>query len=289
VDRFVPFMSAISSPTSRPRILSNGSYASTSFKFDSVSLDWARPDVAERMGLPLEDLRGERVLFPGIFNQLEGYLCLDTLEEMARQSEEFGEIDTKTRGKESDRVTTRTVKSKYFVHNGGRFDLEFFLMHEKFLNERGWYMSTFRRKGKLYFIDFTKTTETSSKEISKILASRGRSAKKINQVEYKMSLRDSLLILPMSQASLCKSFKVNTPKGSHPYSFISPLNLYKEVESWAIPNDSWTLGCPEDLPASVNLLEFYKEYNISDTEGLYKCLAIFFRMLTANTSIDFST
>lgn len=288
-DRFVPFMSAVTSPTSRPRILSNGSYASKSFKFESVAIDWARPEVAERLGLSLEDIRSEKVLFPGILSELESNLCLDTLNEMARQSEEFGEVDTKTRGKGDDKITTRTVTSKYFVHNGGRFDLEFFLKYENFLNKNGWFMTTFRRKGKLYYIDFTKTQEIKSEEISKILAKRSRSAKKIENVEYKMSLRDSLLILPMGQAQLCKSFKVDTPKGSHPFEFITPVNLYQNVETWSIPDSSWTLGVPENLPATIKLDEFYKTYNISDTEGLYKCLAIFFRMLTANTGIDFSS
>ena len=73
------------------------------------------------------------------------------------------------------------------------------------------------------------------------------------------------------------------------FKFITPINLYsKNLETFTIPEDAWTLGQPAGLGATINLLEFYKTYNISDCEGLYKCMAIFMRMLSAHTRVDFT-
>lgn len=185
------------------------------------------------------------------------------------------------RGEEPRWVTRRYCD--YYVHNGGGFDFTFFKHAEDIINQyTGYYITKFERKGKIYSLSFSRN-ETGIK----------RKKKQTERITT-IVMKDSLNLLPFSQKVITKSFNVMTKKGTHPFKFISPQNLYTKVSEYDVrftdlmDPSNWTDGVPDDVAdtGEVDLFQLYKEYNISDTQGLYQSLAIFFRMLSTNGNID---
>lgn len=252
----------------RPQILSNGAYNPKSFYLNNRVSHLLSDGHAEALGVDPIQLRAVWSS-PAILPRLEDELALTTVEQMREESE----AGLNTYSVKSEKVEGRVGKievlksyARFYVHNGGKFDMEFFLRSEKRLNDAGWYISVTRRKNVLYRLVFTKRVDKPPFVATgnESLADRAKWVVQPDVREYNLELRDSMLILPMGQSGLCKSFKVDTPKGTHPYSFVNPSNLYTEIESFAIPDSAWTLGPPDNLGLTINLFNYYREYIQSD-------------------------
>lgn len=263
-NEFVPFMFAISVPADAnrpPTIFSNGSKVNSSFKTIDSTVHIKSEPVARAGGLNthVEIKNGMSSWDSNAYLPFfQRGLAVRTVQEMESAANKSQIWTSSTRKKATSKAKAGTRRNcVYYAHNGGAFDFNFFRSEEDAIQKAtGFYFTRFERRGMVYSLTLTR------REI-------------INDTTENVDtivLKDSIFLLPFSQDTITKSFNVPVKKGTHPFKWVAPDNLYSIVESWSIPDNSWSNGVPNNLGTTVNIFELYRDYNISDCQGLWASL-----------------
>nr|YP_009690455.1 DNA polymerase family B [Schizopora paradoxa]QEG57235.1 DNA polymerase family B [Schizopora paradoxa] len=119
---------------------------------------------------------------------------------------------------------------------------------------------------------------------------------KINNKTYKISFRDSYLLLSSSLSKLSKAFNINNPKGIFPYSFVNSNNLhYDGIVPDYVYFDSEKVSLNEylnykqefiDNNLTWNLLEQTTKYCELDCKALFEIITSFQQEIFELFSID---